>query len=149
MKSINTYIIEKLKINKNSDVGENIDVKFGIKDEYFTMEEKEKCVELCEELPELPIQIIDGASKKNATIISNVVALRWPDTNGKMNFIGIQKIRTYGFTIQVRSAKYKRDYKYPKASNMLNDQHKPWLPTIEDVFKHIKEYWENHKNWNK
>ena len=43
MKAINTYIIEKLKINKNSEVGENIDVKFGIKDEYFTIEEKEKC----------------------------------------------------------------------------------------------------------
>ena len=104
MKKINLYILEKLKINKDSNIFAGIDIKFGKNDEYFSIEEKEKCVELCKELPELPLQIIDGyASNNGKNIIPNVVALKYKNSaDGKLNFIGIQKMHSYGFNIQIR-----------------------------------------------
>lgn len=145
MKNINLYIIEKLKINK--DV-QGIKVSLGDKDELFTKEEKERCVELSKDLPEQPIEIVDGI-KRNAIVISNVVALRWPDSKDGMNFIGINKTKQYGFIVNVRSPRYKRDYQFPKKNEMLRPDKTKWLPTIDDVFEHIKEYFNKHKNWNK
>ena len=132
MKKINSYIIEKLRISKDSK-NDSIPYEFTKKGEKFSDEEKNKCVELSYSLPEQPISIEDGGKYKRI----NLVKLYYKNKNS----IEIWKAPLGAFYITVFSRKYNNIYNYPNEKQTIK------INTIEEVFDHIKHYFRYHKNW--
>lgn len=149
MNSLSTYIIEKLKIDKNTSIIPVIDNSKLSKNKEMQLSEDEiyKILDYSEKLPIKPIKIEVTRTGGVKLIYKSVDKGEWGTWKNEIHITKPERYNSECYKINWYNSKAYRPFEFPCGKEYKDKNGNPKLSTIDEVFEVINNYW-NKNNYS-